>query len=51
MFITHKQGLRLDGSNPTYLYGYGGFDISLTPSFSVAMLGGSRWAVCTPSRT
>ena len=38
MFITHKKGLRLDGSNPTYLYGYGGFNISLTPSFSVAML-------------
>jgi len=37
MFITHKKGLRLDGSNPTYLYGYGGFNISLTPSFSVAM--------------
>src|SRR6266516_1808483 len=31
MFITHKKGLRLDGSNPTYLYGYGGFNISLTP--------------------
>jgi len=38
MFITYKKGLTLDGSNPTYLYGYGGFDISLTPSFSVAML-------------
>src|SRR2546427_2500852 len=38
MFITHRKGLRLDGSNPTYLYGYGGFNISLTPSFSVAML-------------
>ena len=38
MFITHKRGLKLDGQNPTYLYGYGGFDISLTPSFSVANL-------------
>jgi prolyl oligopeptidase len=38
MFITHKKGLRLHGRNPTYLYGYGGFDISLTPSFSVANL-------------
>src|SRR5436853_7781352 len=38
MFITHRKGLKLDGSNPTYLYGYGGFNISLTPSFSVAML-------------
>jgi len=38
MFITHRKGMRLDGSNPTYLYGYGGFNISLTPSFSVAML-------------
>ncbi|MBC8121374.1 MAG: S9 family peptidase [Gemmatimonadaceae bacterium] len=34
MFITHKKGLKLDGNNPTYLYGYGGFGISLTPSFS-----------------
>src|SRR2546422_1776742 len=38
MFITYKKGLTLDGSNPTYLYGYGGFNISLTPSFSVALL-------------
>ena len=36
MFIVHKKGLVLDGSNPTYLYGYGGFDISLEPSFSTA---------------
>jgi len=35
MFITHKKGARLDGRNPTLLYGYGGFDISLTPNFSV----------------
>src|SRR3989440_7154378 len=39
MFITYKKGLTLDGSNPTYLYGYGGFNLTLTPSFSVAMLG------------
>lgn len=38
MFITHKRGLRLNGQNPTYLYGYGGFNISLTPSFSVSLL-------------
>jgi prolyl oligopeptidase len=34
MFIAHKKGIRLDGSNPTYLTGYGGFNISLTPGFS-----------------
>ncbi|KYC40259.1 prolyl endopeptidase [Scytonema hofmannii PCC 7110] len=38
MFITHKKGIQLDGNNPTYLYGYGGFSISLTPSFSVSSL-------------
>jgi prolyl oligopeptidase len=38
MFITHKKGLKLDGKNPTYLYGYGGFDISLTPGFSPGIL-------------
>ncbi|MGI8553315.1 MAG: prolyl oligopeptidase family serine peptidase, partial [Dehalococcoidia bacterium] len=38
MFITHKRGLRLDGSNPTYLYGYGGFRIPLTPAFSLGAL-------------
>src|SRR6185312_3383169 len=38
MFITYKKGLKLDGNNPTYLYGYGGFDVSLTPVFSVGDL-------------
>jgi len=35
MIITHKKGLKLNGKNPTLLYAYGGFNISLTPSFSI----------------
>jgi len=38
MFLSHKKGLKRDGSNPTLLYGYGGFAISQTPSFSVSRL-------------
>jgi len=38
MFITHKKGLRLDGNNPTLLYAYGGFNITIKPSFSVSTL-------------
>ena len=38
MFLTHRRGLQRDGRNPTLLYGYGGFNISITPSFSVANL-------------
>ena len=34
MFITYKKGLKKDGKNPVYLYGYGGFNISLYPSFN-----------------
>ena len=34
MFITYKKGMKLNGKNPVYLYGYGGFNISLTPYFS-----------------
>lgn len=34
MFLTYKKGLKRDGKNPVYLYGYGGFNISLTPGFS-----------------
>jgi len=38
MFITHRKGLKRNGRNPTYLFGYGGFNISLPPSFSIANL-------------
>lgn len=38
LFVVHKKGLRLDGTAPTYLYGYGGFDIAMTPTFSVQNL-------------
>ena len=36
MIITHKKGIPLNGKNPTILYGYGGFNVSLTPAFSIA---------------
>jgi prolyl oligopeptidase len=49
MFLFHKKGLRLDGSNPTLLTGYGGFDLSETPSFrEMAVVWAERggvWAV------
>jgi len=38
MFLVHKKGLKLDGRNPTLLYGYGGFNVSTSPSFSSARL-------------
>ena len=38
MFITHRKGLKLDGSNPTYLRGYGGFNVSETPAFAVSVV-------------
>lgn len=36
MFISYKKGIKLDGSNPTLLYGYGGFNISLPPAFAIS---------------
>ncbi|MBL8866565.1 MAG: S9 family peptidase [Gemmataceae bacterium] len=38
MFLSHKKGLKKDGSNPVLLYGYGGFNISMTPAFSTSRL-------------
>ena len=38
MFIVHKKGIVLDGNNPTFLYSYGGFNINMTPSFSVSRI-------------
>ena len=41
MFLMHKKGIQLNGQNPTLLYGYGGFNIAVTPNFSPMFLG---WA-------
>ncbi|TKC12419.1 S9 family peptidase [Pedobacter polaris] len=38
MFIVHKKGIKLDGNNPVYLYSYGGFQVSLTPGFSLSRM-------------
>ena len=38
MFIVHEKGLKLDGDNPTYLYAYGGFNISMLPSFNSSII-------------
>lgn len=38
MFLSYKKGIKLDGNNPVLLYGYGGFNVSLTPNFSIARI-------------
>ncbi len=49
MFVSARKGLKLDGQNPTVLYGYGGFDVALTPNFSPAIAAwmemGGIWVV------
>ena len=49
MYIIYKKGISLNGNNPTYLYGYGGFDVSLMPIFSPTQDGmaGKRRHICT----
>jgi prolyl oligopeptidase len=51
MFIAHKKGIKLDGNNTALLYGYGGFSVNITPSFSAAnivlMENGGVYAVAT----
>ena len=48
MFLVYKKGMRRDGANPTLLYGYGGFNITLTPGFSATRIAwleqGGVWA-------
>jgi prolyl oligopeptidase len=39
MFLVHRQGLQLDGANPTMLYGYGGFNVSMLPAWDLRLLG------------
>lgn len=51
VFVVHEKGLERDGTNPTYLYGYGGFNITITPNFSPGNWPGSKWAASTPSPT
>jgi prolyl oligopeptidase len=52
MFVVHKKGLKLDGRNPTILYGYGGFNVTMTPYFSATRVAWleqgacSRWPTC-----
>jgi prolyl oligopeptidase len=38
LFLTYQKGLKKDGTNPTYLYGYGGFNVNMTPGFSIGVL-------------
>src|SRR5260370_35700123 len=38
MFLTYRKGIKKDGSKPTYLYGYGGFNVNMTPGFAIGVL-------------